>query len=108
LFFVGIAARLEAEAVGDDEHREAERRRRGSACAAARPRRERVDRRRERDAHRREHEHEDVRDDVEERDDVELPALFIRSELARRSEPTDLAPLGCAEFLVGRCHELPQ
>ena len=39
-----------------------------------------VDHRRERDADRREHEHEHVGDDVEKRNDIELPALFSRVE----------------------------
>ena len=50
-------------------------------------------RRRERHRHRREHEDQDVHDDVEERDDVELAALLVGSELPRLAQPPDLAAL---------------
>ena len=45
----------------------------------------RVDHRGERHRDRREHEHQDVRDDVEEGDDVELAALFVGRELLAAS-----------------------
>ena len=93
------ARRLDREALVDDEHREVERLVRFSArtpppCSRAAC----VSMRRgERDRHRREHEHQDVHDDVEERNDVELAALFVRSELPRLAQPPDLAALCRAE-----------
>jgi hypothetical protein len=61
----------------------------GTHARAACARRLRVDHRRERDADRREDEHEHVHDDVEEGDDVELPALFVGRQLLARRQATD-------------------